>query len=63
MPQKKNRELKVSTQHGYYGNDQRPAIYLQGKWIQELGFDIGDHVSVKCQNNKIIITKSKEVTA
>lgn len=60
---KKERALKVASQPGYYlSNDQRPAITLQGKWLKELGFEIGDHVSVKCQNNKLIITKAKEIT-
>lgn len=56
---KKERSLKVSAQPGYYfANNERPAINLQGKWLKELGFEIGDHVSVKCQNNKLIITKT-----
>lgn len=56
MTNKKERQLKVYSQSGYYyRNDQRPAIFLQGKWLQELGFDIGDNITVKCQNNKLTI--------
>lgn len=55
---KKERQIKVYSQSGYYNADnQRPAIFLQGKWLQELGFDIGDSIIVKCQNNKLTITK------
>lgn len=61
MASKKERQIKVYSQPGYYFcNEQRPAIYLQGKWLQELGFNTGDRVAVKCSKNRIIITKSQE---
>lgn len=34
-----------------------PQIILQGKWLQELGFCIGDKVTVDYKTGKIIITK------
>lgn len=37
-----------------------PRINLQGKWIQLLGFDVGDHIEVTVSNNKLIITNIKE---
>lgn len=57
---KKKRQIKVYSQHGYYGADQRPAIFLQGKWVQELGFNIGDHCTIICDNNKITIQKADQ---
>ncbi len=34
-----------------------PLIRIQGKWLAELGFDIGDKVVVECQNGRLMITK------
>ena len=56
--QKKERQIKVYSQHGYYCSDQRPAIFLHGKWVRELGFNIDDHCTIICDNNKITIQKT-----
>ena len=32
------------------------AITLKGKWLEELGFHLGDYVQVKCENGQLIIT-------
>ena len=37
-----------------------PAIILKGNWLKEAGFDIGDYVSVSCENGKLIITPDVE---
>lgn len=37
-----------------------PKIVLQGQWLHELGFSIGDKVDIDCQQGKIIITKQTE---
>ena len=29
---------------------------IQGLWLQELGFNVGDPVLVKCEDGKLIIT-------
>lgn len=34
----------------------RPEIRLQGKWLQELGFDIGQPIQVQSHQNKLVIT-------
>lgn len=34
-------------------------LRLQGLWMQELGFNIGDPVLVKCEDGKLIITPDK----
>lgn len=59
MTNKKERQLKVQPQSGYYyQDDQRPAIFLQGKWLRDMcGFNIGDYCTVECSKERIIITK------
>lgn len=54
------RRLKV-----YYGSRSKPGHYpayhrvpridLSGRWLNNLGFDIGDYISIECANGKIII--------
>lgn len=34
-----------------------PQIILQGQWLEQLGFDVGDKITVDCQPDKITITK------
>lgn len=36
-----------------------PQIKMQGGWLEEAGFSIGDHIQIICQKNKLIITKTK----
>lgn len=60
MAYKEYREMKVYEQSGYnYQNT--PTIVLKGKWLQELGFTMGDKVSVKCEDGRLTITKADEV--
>lgn len=60
MAYKEYREMKVYEQSGYnYQNT--PTIVLKGKWLQELGFTMGDKVSVKCECGRLIITKADEI--
>jgi len=49
------RELKISS---FYkcGSTPAPQLRLQGKWLEELGFQIGQPVLVKCEDGKLIIT-------
>ncbi len=53
---KKCRKLKVCAQSGYR-YEAVPAIRLKGKWLQEYGFDLNTHISVNCEEGKLIITK------
>ena len=39
-----------------YSYKQTPTIMLKGEWLKELGFDIGDYMSVSCENGKLVIT-------
>lgn len=33
-----------------------PEIRLEGKWLRELGFEIGKEIEIKQQKNKLTIT-------
>lgn len=58
----KNRSIKVVSQSGY-NYKATPTITLKGQWLKELGFDIGDYVSITCENGKLIITPDTERAA
>ncbi|MDL2433292.1 SymE family type I addiction module toxin [Streptococcus cristatus] len=60
MAFKKNREMKVYGSTGA-GNIMVPQIRLQGKWLQELGFDIGEPLNVECEGGRLVITLRDEV--
>ena len=34
-----------------------PQIRLQGKWLQECGFEPGSQVQIQCECVKLVITK------
>lgn len=56
MTYKPNRQLTISEASGYYTSKKRtPKLTLQGIWLENLGFHIGDHVNVTCNNNQLII--------
>ena len=55
MAKKNVRNMKVCGQSGYK-YERVPAITLKGKWLEELGFHLGDYVQVKCENGQLIIT-------
>ena len=55
MAKKNVRNIKVCGQSGYK-YETVPAITLKGKWLEELGFHLGNYVQVKCENGQLIIT-------
>lgn len=57
--EKKSRNLKVYGQSGYRYQE-TPTIMLKGKWLSELGFNIGDYISISCENGKLVITPDIE---
>lgn len=59
---KKNRSIKVVAQSGYK-YQATPTITLKGKWLEELGFGIGDYINVTCEDGKLIITPDTEKAA
>ena len=60
MAYKEYREMKVYESSGYQYK-RTPSIVLKGKWLSELGFDIGEPIEVKCEDGRLIITKANEV--
>ena len=59
MKNQKNRSMKVHAQSGY-NYKATPTIILKGQWLQEMGFEIGDYISVSCEDGKLIITPDAE---
>lgn len=57
---KKNRTMKVYEASGY-NYSSTPQIRLQGKWLEDLGFDIGRNINIECQGGRIIITRADEI--
>lgn len=55
MATKKNRSMKVYGQSGYRYQEM-PTIILKGKWLEELGFAVGDYITVNCEDGKLVIT-------
>ena len=56
---KNKRNLKVVSQSGYRYTP-TPTITLKGKWLSDIGFQIGDYVSIACEDGKIVITPDAE---
>ena len=56
---KKNRSIKVYGMSGYKYQS-TPTIMLKGNWLRDLGFDIGDYISISCENGKLVITPDTE---
>lgn len=58
----KKSSIKVISQSGH-NYKATPTIMLKGQWLKELGFDIGDYVSISCENGKLVITPDAERAA
>lgn len=56
MAYKEYRKMKVYEQSGYQYK-KTPSIILKGQWLSELGFDIGQQIEVKCENERLVIRK------
>lgn len=55
------RQLKISSlfsRRKWIKHSKSPKITLSGKWLQEAGFNIGDPVKVRVENNQLIIEKT-----
>ena len=57
---KTDRLMKVY-ESGGYSNKEIPQIRLQGEWLKELGFEIGDQLNVHCEGGRITITRADEI--
>ena len=58
----KKRSIKVYGQSGYKYRE-IPTIMLKGMWLKKAGFDVGDYISVTCEDDKIVIAKDTERAA
>lgn len=60
MAYKEYRDLNVYEQSG---KNYKPTstIMLKGKWLEELGFLMGDKLSVKCEDGRLTITKADAI--
>ncbi len=58
----KKRSIKVYGQSGYKYRE-TPMIMLKGMWLKEAGFDIGDYISVTCEDGRLVITPDVERAA
>ena len=57
---KTDRLMKVY-ESGVYSNKEIPQIRLQGEWLKELGFEIGDQLNVHCEGGRITITRADKI--
>ena len=55
----KKRNLKVYSMSGYK-YEPTPTIILRGKWLESLHFNIGDYISVSCEDGRLVITPDTE---
>ena len=62
MAFKKTRKMKVYGMSGYRYRS-TPTIQLKGEWLKEIGFDIGDYISITCENGRLVITPDAERAA
>lgn len=62
MPGEKKEQEKIrKIYYGYYSTKDlapHPVIRLEGKYLENFGFLIGESVSVKIEHKKIIITRN-----
>ncbi|PWB26249.1 SymE family type I addiction module toxin [Flavobacterium sp. HTF] len=64
MKQSAKRRLTIQPKHiarSYNRYVIFPEIRLCGKWLQNIGFDYGNFVTIEHQQNKIIITTNNEI--
>ncbi|MEG1229845.1 MAG: SymE family type I addiction module toxin [Flavobacterium sp.] len=64
MKQPEKRQLKIHRKYisrSYHRYVIFPEIRLCGKWLQKIGFNCGNFVTIEHQQNKIIITTNNEI--
>ena len=62
MKNQKIRSMKVHEQSGY-NYKATPTIILKGQWLKEMGFEIGDYITVSCEEGKLHTTLPDVVEA
>lgn len=52
MRDKKKHNLKVYGQSGYKYKE-TPTIILKGQWLKKAGFEVGNRITLECDNGTI----------
>jgi toxic protein SymE len=55
MSEKTRMNRILTVYYMYQNNKQVPLIRLQGKWLQELGFELGGKIEVAARNEVLLI--------
>lgn len=54
---------RMSSGNGYFGGSRYtayPKIQMEGKWLQELGFNVGDQLQIEYEEGSIRITPAPQ---
>ena len=54
--------MKIYSQSGY-NYRKTPTIILRGNWLTDMGFQIGNYISVSCDDGKLVITPDRKRAA
>ena len=55
------KEFRDLTVGDIYRNGKKvPMLRVSGLWLEELGFQSGDFVRIRCEDGKLIITRNEE---
>lgn len=57
----KNREMRVYRSRRDIKNVENPLILLQGKWLYDARFSVGDKLTISCQEGKLAIEKCHDI--
>lgn len=57
----KSREMTVYRARGNGKDLTVPMIMMQGKWLRDMGFAVGDRVSVTLQDGKLVVERTGRV--
>ena len=55
----KSREMTVYRARGNGKDLTVPMIMMQGKWLRDMGFAVGDRVSVTLQDGKLVVESNE----
>ena len=55
------KEFRDLTVGDIYRNGKKvPMLRVSGLWLEELGFQSGDYVRIRCEDGQLIITRNEE---
>lgn len=52
-----NESVRQLTLYHQRGTIDSPSLIIQGQWFKQLGFSVGDLVSITCDDGQLIIKK------